>query len=210
MAPLLLDAVPPAVHLLGLALIFVIIVSIRANKNRQLPLPPGPRAWPVVGNLLDVPRKRAFFEYSKWASDYGSDILFMQLPSQPVIIVNTVEAANDLMYKRSSIYSDKPQTIMDELLVADVIMDVTYGIKIKGMDDPFVTEIQDAIVSFNQMKNDGVAPPSVMQSLVRTIQQRYTVGSVEYAEHENYVKDAGATAYGGQYANPFKLLSSLI
>ena len=134
MAPLFLDAVPPAVHLLGLALIFVIVVSVHANKNRQLPLPPGPRAWPVVGNLLDVPRKRAFFGYSKWASDYGewltrflavtilkynagSDILFMQLPSQPVIIVNTVEAANDLMYKRSSIYSDKPQTIMDELCV---------------------------------------------------------------------------------------------
>ena len=34
-------------------------------------------------------------------------------------------------------------------------MDVTYGIKIKGMDDPFVTEIQDAIVSFNQMKVPG-------------------------------------------------------
>ncbi len=45
----------------------------------------------------------------------GSDVLFLQLPLQPTIILCSAKAAFDLMDRRSNIYSDKPQVLMDEL-----------------------------------------------------------------------------------------------
>lgn len=47
----------------------------------------------------------------------GSDIIFLDLPTQPTLVLNSFKAATDLMEKRSSIYSDKPAAVMDELYV---------------------------------------------------------------------------------------------
>ncbi len=42
-------------------------------------------------------------------------MVFLQLPFQPTIIVDSTKVAIDFMEKRSSIYSDKPPSVMDEL-----------------------------------------------------------------------------------------------
>ena len=42
-------------------------------------------------------------------------MVYMRLPFQPVIILNSTRAALDLMDKRSSIYSDKLFTTLDEM-----------------------------------------------------------------------------------------------
>ena len=44
-----------------------------------------------------------------------SDIVFIHLPMQPTLLLTSAQAVSDLMDKRSTIYSDKPATIMDEL-----------------------------------------------------------------------------------------------
>ena len=43
--------------------------------------------------------------------------MYMHLPFQPVIILNSARAALDLMEKRSNIYSDKMFTTLDEMYV---------------------------------------------------------------------------------------------
>ena len=48
-------------------------------------------------------------------SPSDSEIIYVHLPGQAAIIVNSVQVALDLMEKRSRIYSDKPIAIMDEL-----------------------------------------------------------------------------------------------
>jgi hypothetical protein len=42
-----------------------------AKTSHQLPLPPGPKPWPIVGNLLDVPRAREWETLTKWRGIYG-------------------------------------------------------------------------------------------------------------------------------------------
>ena len=51
-------------------------------------------------------------------------MVFLDLPSQPTIVLNTWAAAAELMEKRSSNYSDKPVVIMDELCVCVVLPDI--------------------------------------------------------------------------------------
>ena len=42
----------------------------RSNPNR-LPLPPGPKGYPVVGNLFQMPREKKWLLYDRWFQSYG-------------------------------------------------------------------------------------------------------------------------------------------
>lgn len=35
-------------------------------------LPPGPKGWPVIGNLFDMPREKIWLTFSKWGETYGT------------------------------------------------------------------------------------------------------------------------------------------
>ncbi|CEL57071.1 O-methylsterigmatocystin oxidoreductase OS=Aspergillus parasiticus GN=ordA PE=3 SV=1 [Rhizoctonia solani AG-1 IB] len=51
--------------------------------------------------------------YKEWSKELGSDIISIRLPpGKLLVIVNSVEASNELLNKRSSIYSDRAQTPM--------------------------------------------------------------------------------------------------
>lgn len=44
----------------------------RLSRNTKgLPLPPGPKPYPVIGNLFDVPRVAAWKGFSNWSDTYG-------------------------------------------------------------------------------------------------------------------------------------------
>ena len=56
------------VALLSLAVIQV----IRDHRRRQgRPYPPGPRPFPIIGNLLDIPKQFSWLAYSKFSQTYG-------------------------------------------------------------------------------------------------------------------------------------------
>ncbi|KAF8693198.1 cytochrome P450, partial [Rhizoctonia solani] len=48
-------------------------------------------------------------EYTKWSRKLGSDIISFNILGGTVIVLNSLNAAEDLLVKRSSIYSDRPQ-----------------------------------------------------------------------------------------------------
>ncbi|KAI0316472.1 cytochrome P450 [Amylostereum chailletii] len=96
------------------ALLLVIIArSFRASqlfarRRRGHPLPPGPRPLPLLGNFLDVPKKHGWATFREWGKQYSSDIVYVEMMGQTIVVLNTPKAINDLFDKRSSIYSDRP------------------------------------------------------------------------------------------------------
>ncbi|KAJ7844119.1 putative monooxygenase [Mycena olivaceomarginata] len=70
-------------------------------------LPPGPRRWPLIGSVLEIPQKHQWVTFSKWSKTYG-DIVYLDALGQPIIVINSAKIANDLLDRRSSIYSDRP------------------------------------------------------------------------------------------------------
>jgi hypothetical protein len=53
-------------------LILALIPLCRASKRDRLSLPPGPKGWPLIGNLLDIPQSDFIKTYAEWAQKYGA------------------------------------------------------------------------------------------------------------------------------------------
>ncbi|KAI0370175.1 cytochrome P450 [Pilatotrama ljubarskyi] len=91
--------------------VFILLVAILAVhlilRKRQLgPLPPGPRGWPLVGNVFDMPRTYQWITFAQWGQRWG-DIISVSLFGQPVVILNSSKHAVDILEKKSSIYSSR-------------------------------------------------------------------------------------------------------
>ncbi|KAJ7624709.1 cytochrome P450 [Roridomyces roridus] len=92
---------------LGLAGGLILVHRLWSGSRSQLPLPPGPKKLPILGNLLDIPSKDPWETYAKWAKDYGSDVLHISIAGQSMILLSSLKATQDLLDKRSSTYSDR-------------------------------------------------------------------------------------------------------
>nr|VWP00930.1 Protein kinase domain-containing protein [Ganoderma boninense] len=85
------------------------------GSHSRLPLPPGPKPLPIIGNLLDMPsedRARKFWEIGR---TYG-DIVYFDVFGQPVVVINTYDAAVSLLETKSANTSDRPRIVMADLL----------------------------------------------------------------------------------------------
>ncbi|KAG0699383.1 cytochrome P450 [Suillus ampliporus] len=79
-----------------------------ANKrSSQIPLPPGPRLLPLVGNAFDVDVSRPWITYADWKGKYG-DIVYSGVLGQHTIIISSIQVARELLDKRSATYSGRP------------------------------------------------------------------------------------------------------
>ena len=47
-------------------------LAIRDYQRRQgLPYPPGPRPFPLIGNLLDIPKEFSWLSYTQFSKKHG-------------------------------------------------------------------------------------------------------------------------------------------
>ncbi|KAJ3533646.1 hypothetical protein NMY22_g7251 [Coprinellus aureogranulatus] len=103
----------------------------RWNQNRKarggLPLPPGPKGLPLIGNLYDIPPTFEWERYARWSEQYDSDIIYLNVAGTSIVILNTPKAATDLFDKRSAIYSSRPNSSMLKLLVYALILHIAFS-----------------------------------------------------------------------------------
>ncbi|KZP26478.1 cytochrome P450 [Athelia psychrophila] len=75
--------------------------------------PPGPKGWPLIGNLLDAPKPGSeWVDYHEMCKKYSSDMVYLSIFRQSVLVLDSFEAINDLLDKRSSVYSSRPRFTM--------------------------------------------------------------------------------------------------
>ncbi|KAG6833863.1 hypothetical protein H0H87_011797 [Tephrocybe sp. NHM501043] len=126
------------------AFVGLFILRKVARRAQRAPLPPGPKGYPLIGNVLDMPSTQEWVTFTKWGEQYGescrcgdvhrTDFAVGELASitvigQPIIILNSFKIANELLDKKSPIYSDRPVLHMGGNLVGwkNTLVLLPYG-----------------------------------------------------------------------------------
>ncbi|CEL54795.1 O-methylsterigmatocystin oxidoreductase OS=Aspergillus flavus (strain ATCC 200026 / FGSC A1120 / NRRL 3357 / JCM 12722 / SRRC 167) GN=ordA PE=2 SV=1 [Rhizoctonia solani AG-1 IB] len=87
-------------------------ILIRRYQRLKLPLPPGPKSDPLIGHLRVLPASDEHRAYARWGKELNSEIISISIPGQTIVVLNSTKAANELLDKRSAIYSDRPTVPM--------------------------------------------------------------------------------------------------
>ncbi|KAG6845597.1 hypothetical protein H0H87_006650 [Tephrocybe sp. NHM501043] len=130
-----------------------ILGKLARRGARQAPLPPGPKGYPLIGNVLDMPSKQEWVTFSQWGERYGH-IASITLLGQPIIILNSAKTAREILDKKSHIYSDRPVMQMGGNLVGwkNTLVLLPYGDRFRRYRRMFHTVIGSRI-SMNQFSH---------------------------------------------------------
>ncbi|KAI1385914.1 putative cytochrome P450 [Hypoxylon trugodes] len=99
-----------------LAAVIVARLIVSFVRRPSLPLPPGPKPAPLIGNLHQLPKSLQWLHLYHWSKKYGP-LMHLSMGGQPMIVLSTHQAAHDLLSKRSARYSDRPRMVMAGELV---------------------------------------------------------------------------------------------
>ncbi|KAL7931015.1 cytochrome P450 [Trichoderma chlorosporum] len=104
-------------------LLFICLIILVAGKavayqkrGRLASLPPGPPGEWILGHLRIVPTDNPEYFYMRLSREYASDILSFRILGQPVIVLNSVRTATDLLDKRGANYCDRPRFVLFEVM----------------------------------------------------------------------------------------------
>ncbi|KAI0672490.1 CyP450 monooxygenase [Trametes maxima] len=101
-----------SVWLVPILFLIAYVKYLRRNRSsKALPLPPGPKPLPIIGNMLDVPTDRMSQKFRDMSKQYG-DIVHLDAFGTPMIILGSHEAAHELLDRRSANYSDRVPSVM--------------------------------------------------------------------------------------------------
>ncbi|KAH9050954.1 cytochrome P450 [Lactarius deliciosus] len=96
-----------AIDSLALSTFLYILFAFRDHKRRRgSPYPPGPPSWPIIGNLLDVPKLSPWLAYANMSKKYG-DVICLQVLGQVVVVLCSPIAIKDLLERRGELYADR-------------------------------------------------------------------------------------------------------
>ncbi|KAF9645509.1 CyP450 monooxygenase [Thelephora ganbajun] len=98
-----------------LAVIVTAIALAVARKkwaSKHSPYPPGPKGYPIIGNLFDSPENPMWEGLTKMAKEYDTNILHLNTMGSHLVVLNNSDVAADLLERRSVIYSDRPRLPM--------------------------------------------------------------------------------------------------
>ncbi|PYH90324.1 cytochrome P450 [Aspergillus ellipticus CBS 707.79] len=91
-----------------LVLVNAYIARVLFNRN-PAPLPPGPKGWPIVGNIADLPKEggQDWLHWLQFKEKYGP-ISSITVMGQTLVILNDAKPAVGLFERRSAIHSSRP------------------------------------------------------------------------------------------------------
>lgn len=100
---------PPWASFLGVVLATVLFLKAVFRRSRRVyNLPPGPKPWPVIGNLnlMGALPHRSIHELSK---QYGQ-LMYLRFGSFPVVVGSSVQMAKFFLKTHDVVFTDRPKT----------------------------------------------------------------------------------------------------
>ena len=101
---------PITFAVVGISLLYVYVSKQKTN------LPPGPRGWPIIGNLLDLNPNTLLPHFRQLRKQHG-DIFTVKMGSINMIVVNGYESLKEVFVKRADEFSGRPNNFINKDIV---------------------------------------------------------------------------------------------
>ena len=90
---------------LFIAVLFLTVAWLRRH-HRPKNLPPGPPAWPIVGNAHALLKGQLHYILDEWAKYYGS-VTRIWLGPRLAIVLSDIETVKEALIKQADCFSDR-------------------------------------------------------------------------------------------------------
>lgn len=98
--------------------------------RRRPEVPPGPRLWPVIGNLPSLSAKNITEAFSKLRRGYG-DIFGVYIGSDLTVVLNGYDAIHEALVMKGRAFAKRPVNRFSKLMLKDVCLVFENGVKWK-------------------------------------------------------------------------------
>lgn len=110
------DSVTSSFLVLAISCFFVFAVlktwkRVNTSKKRTLKQLPGPPPEPFFGHIRSIPLNAAWITFAEWYKKYGS-VTMVRILGRPMVIINTLEAAHNLLEKKGANFSNRPPLLV--------------------------------------------------------------------------------------------------
>ncbi|CAE6467170.1 unnamed protein product [Rhizoctonia solani] len=85
-----------------------LVLLWRLIRRPKIRYPPSPVSLPFLGNIFSIPSGLEYIAFTKLGEQLKSDIIYLEILGHKIIILNSAEAALDILEKRSAFHSDRP------------------------------------------------------------------------------------------------------
>ncbi|KAI1114216.1 putative O-methylsterigmatocystin oxidoreductase [Nemania sp. NC0429] len=109
-------AVIPSTLIAAISAAVVLVFLSVCHRISGRKLPPSPPGEPLIGHLRIIPTVHPEFQYAQWAKEYNTDILHFNVLGRSIIVLNSIEAAHDLLDDRGANYADRPRFVVFEVM----------------------------------------------------------------------------------------------
>jgi hypothetical protein len=112
---------------IGVILGLIVLYAARFFASPFRKLPPGPRGYPIIGNILEM-KAGQWLKFAEWQKKYGQfvplilflpisedrpgDLIYLNAAGQPIVVINSQKVAVELLDRRAAIYSDRPINVI--------------------------------------------------------------------------------------------------
>lgn len=124
-------ASPIPLEQLVIIVVVVFLIYCFSKTRQRLRSLPGPRGWPILGNIFDIPTEYQWKTFAQWGEKYGKPtahpsctppklvpptppgpLTSVSVLGQRIVIINSAQVAVELLDRKSLIYSDRPRMVM--------------------------------------------------------------------------------------------------
>ncbi|KAI9180349.1 hypothetical protein LWI28_003825 [Acer negundo] len=190
--------------IVSLSLLALLLLHYLINLRKKLPYPPGPKGYPIIGNMTMMDQL-THHGLTRLAAKYGG-LLHLKMGSLHVVAVSTPEMAREVLQVQDIIFSNRPTNIAITYLTydrADMAF-ADYGPFWRQMRKIFVMKlfsrrraeswasVREEVDSTVQsvMKQIGVPVKigELVFSMTRKITYKAAFGSVSHEGQDEFVK----------------------
>lgn len=112
-----LQNLQPMFPIMTLLLIAPLLFFFLLSRFRRKPYPPGPRGWPLIGNMLMMD-KLTHRGLARLANKYGG-LVHLRMGFLHMVTVSTPDMARQVLQLQDNIFSNRPATIAISYLTYD-------------------------------------------------------------------------------------------